>query len=114
MHGVTTDVAPWYRGADVLCLPSQYEAMPLVVLEAAAAGLPVVATHVGDVPALAEAGGALLIDRSVDALERSLAEMSEPAVRDRFGSAGHDWAATRSWPAVADVLRSSLDPDRFA
>ena len=41
-----------YADAEVFCLPSWWEAMPLSVLEAMSAGLPVVATDVGDVARL--------------------------------------------------------------
>src|SRR5204862_6978171 len=44
-----------YADADVFCLPSWWEAMPLSVLEAMAAGLPVVASDVGDVSRLVTA-----------------------------------------------------------
>lgn len=44
-----------YRDADLLLLTSRYENEPLVVLEAAAAGVPSVATNVGLVPDLAPA-----------------------------------------------------------
>jgi glycosyltransferase involved in cell wall biosynthesis len=40
--------------ADVFVLPSAYEGMPFVVLEALASGLPVVSTRVGDVPRLVD------------------------------------------------------------
>jgi glycosyltransferase involved in cell wall biosynthesis len=46
------DMADVYAAADVFCLPSWWEAMPLTVLEAQAAGLPVVATDVGDVASM--------------------------------------------------------------
>ncbi|MEK7469342.1 MAG: glycosyltransferase [Planctomycetota bacterium] len=45
--GFQADVAPFWRSARVLVLPSKWEGLPNVVLEAMAWGLPVVATAVG-------------------------------------------------------------------
>jgi glycosyltransferase involved in cell wall biosynthesis len=46
------DVRSYYEFLDVLLLTSVREAQPLVILEAFAAGLPVVSTRVGNVPEL--------------------------------------------------------------
>ncbi len=48
------DVASFMRDLDVFVLPSHFEGLPNVVLEALACGIPVVAT---DVPGMAEAAG---------------------------------------------------------
>lgn len=47
--GFVSDVPAFLSDLDVFCLPSRHEALPLVLLEAMAAGLPCVATDVGDV-----------------------------------------------------------------
>ncbi|MDH5420808.1 MAG: glycosyltransferase family 4 protein [Acidimicrobiia bacterium] len=54
------EMATYLNHADVFCLPSWFEAMPLSILEALASGLPVVATRVGQIP--------LVVDDSVGRL----------------------------------------------
>jgi glycosyltransferase involved in cell wall biosynthesis len=78
--GHASDVRPFYALADVLALPSHSEGSPLVLLEAMAAGVPVVATAVGGVPEVATDGETALLvppqDPSAfaDALARVLAD----------------------------------------
>jgi glycosyltransferase involved in cell wall biosynthesis len=81
--GAVQNTAPYYAIADVLVLPSHREGLPTVVLEAQAAGKPVVGASatgildvvvdgetgllfpVGDVPALAEAMARLITDKGL-------------------------------------------------
>jgi glycosyltransferase involved in cell wall biosynthesis len=54
--GYQADVGPYYSMADVMVLPSHTEGSPNVLLEAMAAGLPIVATSVGGVPEIVTSG----------------------------------------------------------
>ncbi|HEX6788039.1 MAG TPA: glycosyltransferase, partial [Gaiellaceae bacterium] len=57
--------------ASVLVIASEFEVSPIVLAEAWAVGLPVVAAAVGGIPALAT-DAALLVERDADALARGL------------------------------------------
>jgi glycosyltransferase involved in cell wall biosynthesis len=79
--------------ADVFCLPSWWEAMPLSVLEAMAAGLPVVATDVGDVARAVSEGetGHVVPTQAPEALADALGSLlSDEQRRRRMGAAGRD------------------------
>jgi glycosyltransferase involved in cell wall biosynthesis len=60
-HGVIPDAARLMRAFDLLVVSSHTEGTPMVVLEAMAARVPVVATAVGGIPDMVGAGGALLV-----------------------------------------------------
>jgi glycosyltransferase involved in cell wall biosynthesis len=85
------DIRRNYAHADVFCLPSFSEGLPVVVMEAMAMELPVVATGVAGVPELVEDGhsGLLVPPARVDLLADALEELaSDPERRSAMGAAG--------------------------
>lgn len=72
--GNRSDTPLLYSAMDVFVLPSLKEAFPMVILEAMAAGAPIVATRVGDIGRIVEDGvSALLVEpRDAPALIRAI------------------------------------------
>lgn len=83
--GWRDDVPALLASVDFLCLPSRWEGMPYAVLEAMAAGLPVVATRVDGARDLVVDGetGFLANVGSVDSLGAALARATELTPEDR-------------------------------
>jgi len=82
-----------FEEADLFVFPSYYEheCFPLVVLEAMAAGLPVIATRHASIPEMVieEKTGVLVMPRAVDELGTAIARLlRDPDLRFRMGSAG--------------------------
>ena len=82
-HPPTVDVLEVIAGADVLVVASDYEGQPLVVMEALALGVPVVATAVGRVPELVNPSvGRVVPPGDPEALGAALAELAaDPDLR---------------------------------
>lgn len=114
LAGRVPDPRPWLHAADALALPSAYEANALVVLEALACGVPVVATPVGYAPDVIEDGRTgWLVDRTVDGVRKGLAAVAaldDDARRDaaraaRATAERHDWdAVAQRYLALAAEL----------
>ncbi|MFO1081041.1 MAG: glycosyltransferase [Reyranellaceae bacterium] len=96
--GHRDDVPALYPAFDVLCLPSQQEGLPFVVVEAQACGIPVVATEVGAVrDALCPATSRLVPPGDVAALARALDDALRQPARESprdFVTRFFDWDAT--------------------
>jgi glycosyltransferase involved in cell wall biosynthesis len=103
------EIATMMRAANLLCVPSDNEGVPNVILEALASGLRVVATRVGGIPEIVDRELlGTLVERG-DGKRLSVAISSSLAAPDRAGEiAAHatkySWAATTD--AYAEVLRN--------
>ena len=114
--GYQEDVSGWYQAFDTLILPSANEGTPVVVIEALAAGCPVVATSVGGVPDVVHDGvdGFLVPAGDVDQLAERLARLAgDPKLRASMGDAGRAslparYAVERLVDDVDELYRSLL------
>jgi len=92
LNGWRDDAPSVYAASDIYALTTWgWEGLPLTVLEAMAAGLPVVATGAGGVPeAVADGDTGLLVGRrDVDGLAEALRTLiAHPAQRQKMGDAG--------------------------
>jgi colanic acid/amylovoran biosynthesis glycosyltransferase len=85
------DIRTLYAWADVFCLPSFAEGLPVVLMEAMASGLPVIATRIAGVAELVEDGHTGLVispgrvDELVEALRRLGRDQDLRGEMGRFG-----------------------------
>jgi UDP-glucose:(heptosyl)LPS alpha-1,3-glucosyltransferase len=76
--GFQRDLEKFYGAADFLIFPSAFEAFSLVLLEAAAAGLPILATKIDGTEELVEDGfNGIFFERTSDAIAAKLALVYE-------------------------------------
>ncbi len=96
--GFLADPAPAFAAADVVVLPSKWEGLGLVLVEAAQHGRAVVATRVGGIPEVVEDGttGLLVPPGDPSAFGDAVARLlSDDALRRKMGEAARESAARR-------------------
>ncbi len=110
--GHVTDPAQYratFRGAVAFVLPSQYEAFGLVLLEAMASGVPVIATAVGGVPEVLDGGraGRLVPPGDEGALRGALREvLQNPALQQELRTAGLARVENYRWERSVEAHRA--------
>ncbi len=93
--GFRPELGPIYRQTDIAVHPARSEAFGLVLAEAAAYGVPVVASRVGGIPEVVVEGetGLLCEPESVDSLTRMLLRLiKQPELRNSMRIRSREWA----------------------
>jgi glycosyltransferase involved in cell wall biosynthesis len=110
------DLTALVRGAEIFVYPSLFEGVGLPLMEAMAAGVPVITSKVSSMPEIA-GGAARLVDPTNEGeITSALAALADdPSLREELRTRGRERAREFSWEAAArrtleiytDVLRSS-------
>jgi len=100
--GVLSDVQLAYALADAFVLPSSYETFSLVTFEAAASGLPLLASPVSGVRELIRDGeNGFLIGREPHDIAARLNQLgADAALRERLGAGARESALAYSWESM--------------
>jgi glycosyltransferase involved in cell wall biosynthesis len=109
--GRRTDMPTVYAAADAFVFPTAYEAFPLVALEAAASGLPLLITHVNGVSDLLHDGvnGWFIERNAADIATRLRTLQSDPALGRSMAASARLAAQPYSWEAMALAYRGLYD-----
>ncbi len=102
-----TPLSQAYASADVFVFPSALETFGLVVVEAMAAGLPVVASRVGGIPDVVDEGhtGYTFESGDVDTLVAGVEQIVVSRERiTQMGLNARQFAETQTWPAMMDEV----------
>lgn len=105
-------LSSYYRAADVCVVPSWSESFGLVALEAAACGVPVVASAVGGLAGLVDHGrtGFLVRPGDVPGFARYIGELLDDETEARLlGAAAFARSASYTWAAAAERISRLTD-----
>ena len=105
--GYVPDIPRIYQALDVLVVPSRWEGFGLILVEAMAAGKPIVATKVGPIPEVVGSDGAALLvpPSSPPSIARAvLSLLADPGRAQEMGRRGMERARQFSWERAGRQL----------
>lgn len=118
-HGVKTkqEIANFMREADLFVLPSEWENLPCVLIEAMASGLPIVATQVGGVPEMVDEGKGVLappkdVRRLSEAINFMLDNLSAFSPRDIAADASANFSQPAVGKKFSEIYSRAVDRAR--
>jgi UDP-glucose:(heptosyl)LPS alpha-1,3-glucosyltransferase len=109
--GLRPDAVSFYAAADAFLLPTAYEVFPLVVLEAAAAGLPLLVTRVNGVEdILVHGDNGWFIEPEGAMIAARLAELQRnEALRRKMGAAARAATTAYTWERSVEAYVQLYD-----
>jgi len=114
--GIRNDVPDLYRAMDLFVLPSFTEGFPMVLLEAMASKLPIVATRVGEVPSLINRENGILVEPGdVEGIKQAVVYfLRNRSIAKGMGQKGYQrvrdhFSSERMAGDYMDVYRSTMN-----
>lgn len=102
-------IITYYNAADVFVLPSLSDCFPMVILEAMASGLPIIASDIGGISELVinNENGLLVQPNHSGLLADSIIYLLDnDDIRNKFGKRGRKLADNYSWKKIAETTQS--------
>jgi len=107
--GVSREVETYYLASDIFIMPSVFDTFGMAVLEAMAAGLPVIITQtVGARDLVRDGVSGFILDQdpAPGDLGSRIALLMDPDLRTRMGDIAHRTAVQHTWDQVADQMEA--------
>jgi glycosyltransferase involved in cell wall biosynthesis len=112
-HVTREKLVQLYQNATVHVVPSHYEGLPTVLLEAMSSGIPVVATNVGGNSEVISSGvnGLLIPPKSPENMAKAISRLlDEQALRERIGRAARKTIEEHyTWDKIAENVTESYE-----
>jgi glycosyltransferase involved in cell wall biosynthesis len=105
-------LARLFADATAFVMPSRFDPSPIAYLEAASAGVPVVATTQGGAGELLGSAAVTVDPTDDDAIAAAMELLADPAEARRRGAAAAEAAARSRWDDVAGRILAALDRAR--